>query len=243
MIRNNCPAFAGVLCIALAGPLSAKPRWTAFDGSVTTLESDATTMKGKLPGPSVTIVGEDAQGVKTEVVRDIRRYAITMQVTGFVRDEVSIDEEDFTMISMPETSPQSFETGKPAVPVKRLILPIPSGMKPAVNVRRSEETTIGNISLEPAQPPVHEMRKRGPFVKDAPTYRSDQFFPAGNIMHTEVFKMRNRRFLIVDIAPVRVRPASRNLTAARLLNLEVTFSQDDSKESLVEEDLSDPLEK
>ena len=243
MIRNTLPTIAGMFCIALFGSLSAKPHWMSFNGSGMAIESDVATGKAKFPGPSVTVIGEDKNGAKTDVLRDINRYTISMQISGFVCGEVSFDNEGFNTISIPETAPQSLEIGKPAVPVKRLILPIPSGMKPSVKVRKSDETTIENISLEPAQPPVTDMRKRGPLVKDASTYLSDQHFPAGNIMHVEVFKMRNKRFLIVDLAPVRVRPASRSLTAARSLDVEVTFAKDDSKESQVEEDLSDPFEK
>lgn len=160
-------------------------------------------------------------------------YRITLDLPGFRKRSVLADSTEYNALEVPEMS-TAHNIGEPAVPVRTFMLEIPHGVSPRVSVAAREEVKIDGLDVLPAQPLPPDVYPEPPkpdFVRNAAIYDSDRPYPADNILSTEVVGLRNRRLLVVQLAPIRVLPESRTALAATHLALDVELGAPSGEET------------
>jgi hypothetical protein len=150
---------------------------------------------------------------------------VTFTLTGLKKITREEEGETYVQLLVPGMS-ELQDIGKPALPFDKALIPIPDGVEPVVEVAAVSERTAVLPNPWPAQPPLADVRPDpppAPFAKNAALYASDDWFPKETLLDSRVASIRGRRILIVDVAPVRVRPASGEARVADRIELDVRF--------------------
>ena len=117
------------------------------------------------------------------------------------------------------------QVGQPAIPIRRILLPLPAGATGAVVTLRSKtETAIDPLRIIPVQPPLPDVYPEPPrpaFQVDSALYQSGVFFPADNIVTSRLVQMRDQTICVVDVASIRFVPDSGEAVAATDLEFDV----------------------
>ncbi|MDD4736555.1 MAG: C25 family cysteine peptidase [Kiritimatiellae bacterium] len=167
------------------------------------------------------------------------QFGVRLQVNGFwkrprnaqaaaqgkVKKTGTADASTYDAVQIPGWTTLQ-RVGEPAIPIRRLLFPLPAGCTEAsVTVRSKSDVSVGTLNIIPAQPPyldVYPEPPRPAFQADAATYRSSTFFPPDNIVATEVIYIRDQAICVVDVASIRFVPDSGEAVAATELDLDVT---------------------
>lgn len=150
------------------------------------------------------------------------RIRITAGLPGLVAQPAAHAGRLYTRLEAPGWTWLN-EPGKPAVPVKHFLLPIPVGVAPRVSVRSLVEVGIEGLEVEPAQPLPLESGPGELFARDAATYASGNPYPASQVVAWSVGRIRNQGVLSLAVAPVRALPGRRAALAAVELEVEVAW--------------------
>jgi len=150
---------------------------------------------------------------------------VAVEIPGFRMQAIAEGNDSFATLDIPGWSHLQ-EVGKPAVPVRTIVLAIPDGVEPVVTFVSKSEVRAAPLDVWPVQLPLPDIypEPEFEFQRNADVYASDDFYPAGNIVKSSVGRLRNRRILVVEVASMRVRPASREALIAESFELEVTFT-------------------
>ncbi len=155
-------------------------------------------------------------------------YSIKLHVPGFTQEPQVQDGEVFAQLAIPGWS-RLQEIGKPAVPLKTIMLAIPHGVQPKVSVTVLARVQVTPLNVWPAQPPFPDVfpePPRAPFQRDQELYASTKLFPSNNLVGYSLGNIRNRRILTIEVTPVQVRAESRVVLIAEQMELNVTYMPD-----------------
>lgn len=124
------------------------------------------------------------------------------------------------------------EPGRPAVPVRGILLGVPYGARVAVTVVEAEFDEISGMLLMP----VPQFRSTGRtafgtevevYEPDAEFYATDGIFPAEQAVVTHTGVMRDQRVAGISLRPIQYNPARQQLLIARKLRVRVRFLRDE----------------
>lgn len=188
------------------------------------------TLDRPLKSESIAFFGGNLSGlpVEPQIERRTNGYSIKLHVPGFVKEPQVQDGEVFARIDIPGWS-RLQEIGKPAVPLKTIMLTIPRGVQPKVSLTVLAQVQVAPLSIWPTQPPLPDVfpePPRAPFQQDQALYASNELFPSNNVVGYSVGKLRNRRILTIEVTPVQVRAQSRIALVAEQMELSVTYVPD-----------------
>ncbi len=161
-----------------------------------------------------------------------KRSVTANMLAGKKSATAAMDSATYSSLVIPDCTAMQTQ-GAPAVPLKILMIPLPFGATPtAVEVVSKSVTTLADITVIPAQPPVPDVIPEPalPFTKDAGIYQSDEFYPANNIVAWSVEAMRDQRWLLIEIAPARAQPADQTVEVAYELELRVRYAPADASD-------------
>ena len=134
------------------------------------------------------------------------------------------DAADFDAIQIPGWSTLQ-QVGQPAIPIRRLLFPLPPGTTEAsVTLRSKKEIPIDPLRIGPAQPPLPDVYPEPPrpdFQLDTALYQSRDFFPPDNIVTTKIIHIRDQAICVVELAAIRFVPESGEAVAATDLEISV----------------------
>ena len=128
--------------------------------------------------------------------------------------------------------------GLPAVPVKRLLIPVSSGARPRLRVRSKTEVPVESVRIVPVQPPLPDVYPEPPlpeFAVDEAFYAGDAFYPANNVVTTRLVRVRDQTLLEVELAAIRFRPDSGEALAAAALDVDVVYDVEAPRRVLAED--------
>jgi len=154
-----------------------------------------------------------AAGITVSV--EIPRFRIQAQADG---------NETFSALNIPGWS-HMYDVGKPAIPLRTILLEIPDGVEPVVNFISKSEVRVGPIDVWPVQELIPDVYPEPEFVfqRNEALYAADDFYPSENIVKTSVGKLRNKRILAIEVVPMLVNPVSQEALITDSFELEVTF--------------------
>lgn len=187
--------------------------------------------------PIVAITVFDSTGAvldeESESIAD--NYTINIDIPGFFINEEEWEGETYSNLYIPGWT-NNGDIGQPAVPAKIITIEIPPDKLPSnITVSSSTELTMDNILVIPAQeePPLclcDTCIWEPEFSKDITIYESNQLFPEENILSSPYNWMRNHKYLILSIAPFRVKCLDEQIQIGKNITLEITLEADTSPE-------------
>ena len=230
------------LCIMLLLQAGWGKDWYDLRGGQTQMKSTAAAVDPIPVKPSFIMTAINKSGSTAQSKNDIDRYTIQIDIPGFSIDKRTIENTEYSAVSVPDFVGQNRDIGKPVVPVKIIVVPLPSGKKPVTNVKigREVEAVVGQIN--PAQTPTVDAKNwpKPPFAKDTAFYASNGAYPNDNIFSSNIEKMRNHRFLRLAISPMRSLPAEGKVRVATQIGIDILLEDDPSYTSEEDDSLSDP---
>ena len=122
----------------------------------------------------------------------------------------------------------ALEPGRPAVPMKTILLEMPRGVVPVVRITNLVERRIKGLSVWPAQPPLPDVSPQPPappFQRDTAYYAEDVYHQKTPVRSQEIAGLRNRRLLAIELAPIRVNSARQEATVAESFDLVVAYEK------------------
>jgi hypothetical protein len=121
-----------------------------------------------------------------------------------------------------EGQPSLMERGAPELPVIRQAIVIGDQANVAVRILEADYETVKTALIVPSK--GHLTRNQDPGAvpfEFGPTYASDAFYPAEQTILHEPFIIRDFRGIVVEVRPIRYRPAVGELQVARRIVVEV----------------------
>jgi hypothetical protein len=216
--------------------------WYDLRGGQTQMKSAAAAVDPIPVKPSFIMTAINKSGSTAQSKNDIDRYTIQFDIPGFSIDKKKIGNEEYSTVRIPDCSWQNSDIGKPEVPVKIVMVPLPSGKKPITKVTIGREVDVVLGQIQPAQKPQIDGRavKAVPFTKDSAFYASNGAYPSNNIFSSSVVKMRNHRFLSLEISPMTSLPAEGKIRVAAQMSIDVMLENDPASTADADDSLSDP---
>ncbi len=166
--------------------------------------------------------------VAPQVLKTASGLRVTVAVPGFMagarRNAMGAT---FAEITIPGWSPRMSEVGAPAVPFRNVVLEIPAGVEPTVRLASAGTVTVTGLDVWPAQPlPLDVVPSPPPasFQQQAAIYAQDTLYPASHLIGWSTGRLRNRRLLVLELAPLLVRPARREGVMATHLEIAVDLA-------------------
>lgn len=163
--------------------------------------------------------------VEPRIERSDRGYRIHVAVPGFQVITRTGGGESYAQVDIPGFS-RAQDAGYPSVPVRTFMLEIPHNVNPSVAVVALNERRVEGLKIWPAQPPLPDVSPEPPpppFQRDDKTYGANAFYPENNILSYSVAQLRNRRLLVVEVAPLRANPLRGEALVADSIEVKVAY--------------------
>jgi hypothetical protein len=169
-----------------------------------------------------------------EVLRDAyskmsteKSFKLSLNLSGFDLSDEFVNSENYKKLQVPEWNAQPV-AGKPAVPMKVVLIEIPADTKAKAFVINKKFSTLKKVNLVPTQPAaIESIDQDPPFTKDKKTYSKNSFYPADNIIAYKNVYIRDKAYLEVVITPFQVNPVTKVSKVTYQLEIEVVLT--DSK--------------
>ena len=164
---------------------------------------------------------------KLNATQKIERKKISVSLDGFYIEQKTMSDGMYDVVEIPGWTAQVNEIGYPAVPIKNIIIPIAEGITNYdVSILHSDTSTVENISIGPAQAPEPDCYNcpKPKFSKNENVYHSTALYPASPLFRVSQITARNRRYLSIEITPIRTLPYRKEVVVTYSLDLQVTFT-------------------
>jgi len=185
--------------------------------------------------------------VTTLVASDNRLLTARIRFPAPVLNTVEAGGETFTRVNFPGLEiGENFEgpegAGSPGVQMKHLLVAIPTGSTPVLQILNLSSYQMKGINLYPSQPsavdqrdisvpdgelPPPETFQDPPFTKDEEAYQKDEFFPPHAVTMKVIGQMRDVNVVQVDIAPAQYNPARKVLKINDALAVQLNYEGGD----------------
>ena len=129
------------------------------------------------------------------------------------------------IVTLPDAA-QTWELGRPLLPVYRICLAIPQGAGVTLSSKCIvEREVIPESELPPMQPVPTTTGKKSAegYIKDADFYASDAAYPAERARIVNRGFLRDLEVITVELSPVQYKPKSNTLVVAEGLEVSVQF--------------------
>jgi hypothetical protein len=177
---------------------------------------------------------------------DEESIVLELSTPAFQVNEESIDGTIYRFLSI-EGYGETSEEGRPQLPVKGVMLGVPSEAKFEVRVLEAGSSIIdGLYNVGPVPKVVIREDPYGlesfqqlyglssksmkyVFTKDEGVYSTDGFYPAKLVEVTSSGYLRDQRFVQLQLHPLQYNPVSQQLRFHKRMKVELRFSYDESK--------------
>jgi len=179
-------------------------RFLALVALLTTLPAHgAEGWRPLLPGSRA----EDGAAAVSVVSAGEGRTVLDVEVRGLFIERVEVEGRDYTAVSLHDG--REVTPGKPAVPAVSVLVAIPRGATPSLEIAAADVLRLEGLLVAPAQP---SPKRCGDGVAPRPAcdrvlYAERGPWPAAWAEVTEVGAVRDVRFVRVVVHPVRVLPS------------------------------------
>ncbi len=190
--QRKLSSIALGLLILIQG-IGAGAAWISLDGR-TTVPSDLST---------------------TLISSTLEQTVIDVRIPGMSLSSATDAAGDFTLVDLPGAG-QLLEPGRPQLPAIRTFVAVPVDADVTLDITVLDERTVEDITVYPAQPQYKRSEPRPPFRIDADLYARDAAYPSQYARIADEGFMRDFRYVMVEITPVRFNPVEQTLLAADL---------------------------
>ncbi len=211
-MRNGRLALALCALVLVSGAASASGRWVSF-GTNPAREAE------------VDVISSDMSGV-----------TLAFRIAGVVAEDASTKGGEYVRLSIPPYG-HTTGVGEALLPVIRELVEIPVGAVPRLRVVSSESrvAALGSLGLAhpllPAQPPIEKLPgaiDEAEFVLSRDYYGRDEFQPRDPTSVGDVRTLRGRRYVQLEITPLRYNPAGGALELTTDLVVRIDFERADA---------------
>ncbi len=176
--------------------------------------------------------GPSAKGEGIEIIES-DETGVTLELTTDEFDEEEKIEEGITYqrVSIPGyIHGHSSEIGKPQVPMKGVLLGVPTDSSIEISILDSESTILPDYNLYPV--PTQETKESGDikyveeiFTKDEIAYTSDAFYPDNLTELGFTGYMREQKVVQIKLYPIQFNPVTNELKFYKKIRVRLDFSE------------------
>jgi hypothetical protein len=176
--------------------------------------------------PGVTVISKDESGITLE-----------LQTDGFEAVSVEGEGEHFQRLRIWQYIHGFTEAvGKPELPVKGILLDLPEGKSPSLEVLETEDETLFGYRVYPVPEKVaHEdggtSRVQEVFRIDEAAYSEEIFYPGEVALLGETFTVRDQRKVQILFHPLSFNPALGELVHRKRIRVRVEYGAADLAET------------
>lgn len=164
---------------------------------------------------------DDIRVIKSDAEGIIFQY----QPSNFLEEERIIDEELFQRVQISKC-PLAQAPGMPELPVRIVILGIPSGCEVRATVLDSDFSVLNGFNIAPA-PEIEKgedpLEDKALYRKNQRVYDQDKFFPQENILMESPKFIRDQRIVRLKIFPLSFNPVRGVLRRYDSITIQVDF--------------------
>ncbi len=169
---------------------------------------------------------------------DINTMMITTCFPDVIYSTVSYDDVRFARLDIDGCGFHNV-VGEAKLPMLRRMIEIPQGAVPSISVELVdwELNSLSNLGLPERIIPVQPPKEKHSFSDDSVMvdeqfYQNDSFFPQTFASVRKIGQIRERRFALVEIAPVLYQPTTGKLQLMRSCQIKISLSHGDLTKTL-----------
>lgn len=186
-------------------------------------------------GISASNIDNETQATLTVISSDAKGVIFELTTPGYEITPGNDDQQVYQLIDIPGLD-QISEVGKPQLPVKGLLIGVPSDAEFTLNILEDETEVIqGEFNIQPVgkSEGLIEDFSPGPIVylPDESVYQSASLFPESATLMGETAWIREQRVLQVSVYPFQYIPAEKSLVWHKRLRVEINFIGSESSKA------------
>ncbi len=179
---------------------------------------------GAAPGEWHRASGPEGRPEVDILVQNSMRTVLEITVPGVEVERREADGRSFNELRLPGDVMATLEVGRPQVPKRSVLLAIPTGAGVTARATVVETRTFPVGDVYPFQPPLKENEQPEAFVFDRDFYSRDEQYPGKDVAVLETGTWRDFDIANIQVYPVQVNPARREVTVATKMRVEVDYS-------------------
>ncbi len=149
---------------------------------------------------------------------------LEVRAKDFTVEEVKVEDETYTLLSLPGEEGTTQEIGRPQLPKIARSLGIPDNAEVKVEILERHFRTYENILLYPYQPPTTDAKTLADFVIDRDFYNKAISYPENNALVAHRAWWREVNLVNLDIVPFTYNPKERRLLFFDYLKIKITWT-------------------
>lgn len=156
------------------------------------------------------------------VLDQARGVVIDVDLPGFYLEERMVAGAPYAKLTVPGCGGHG-EVGAPHLPFRTVLVPVANGPAASLRVLDSRSSVVlDGVTVIPQQPPAPDCGTVEPeTVVDDKAYAVDAWLPAAPARIADDVVVRGQRFLVVEISPIAVNPARRQVAAQSHVSIAV----------------------
>jgi parallel beta-helix repeat protein len=124
------------------------------------------------------------------------------------------------------------DAGSPGLPAKNLLIRIPKGAAPSIEILELDTIVHKNINIAPNLPPEKDLLDIQQEHINEKQYQTDAFYPNKWVEIIDIQTQRDISYALVQIHPVQFNPVKKQIKVARQLRFKVNVPELKSAQSL-----------
>ncbi|UCG42626.1 MAG: hypothetical protein JSU73_12315 [candidate division WOR-3 bacterium] len=170
-------------------------------------------------------LGSGTGSARISVLKNnVSQTVFEVSIPGLDISPVTAEGNEYSKLSLPGDVFAVLEQGRPEVPKVSVLLAIPTGARVTARAEVLETRTLSVAKVYPLQPPLLDGDRPGPLVIDSDFYDQDISYPgfAAKVIETGVW--RDLDVANLQVYPVQVNPARREIAVASRIRVSVDYS-------------------
>jgi hypothetical protein len=151
-------------------------------------------------------------------------YILEVKQESFISEEVTENNETYTIISLPGEEGTTEDIGRPQLPKVTRAIGIPDNADANLEILEEDFVTYEDFLVCPFQPPTTDQEGEDSFVIDKNFYDTAQVYPENRISVSHKAWWREVYLSGVDIVPFLYNPKERRLDFFTYIKIRVTYT-------------------